>query len=102
GAIRNNNFAFLANMSSGDEQTITTSSKLNGDAIATSRPLFVGRNTVRAPAVYQYDLRYTRTLGTFFERVQPKLLIEGNNIFTRPNATTITPPQRLPKTKTTC
>jgi hypothetical protein len=89
GAIRNNNFAFLANMSSGDEQTITTSSKLNGDAIATSRPLFVGRNTVRAPAVYQYDLRYTRTLGTFFERVQPKLLIEGNNIFNHSNVTTI-------------
>src|SRR5664280_1053341 len=81
GVVQGNNIAFLANMSSGDEQTITTSSKINGDALATSRPLFIGRNTVRAPAVYQYDMRYTRTLGTYFERVQPKLLIEGNNIF---------------------
>jgi hypothetical protein len=89
GAVQGNNIAFLANMSSGDEQTITTSSKINGDALATSRPLFVGRNTVRAPAVYQFDMRYTRTLGTFFERVQPKLLIEGNNIFNRSNVTTI-------------
>jgi hypothetical protein len=89
GAVQGNNIALLANMSSGDEQTITTSSKINGDALATSRPLFVGRNTVRAPAVYQFDMRYTRTLGTFFERVQPKLLIEGNNIFNHSNVTTI-------------
>jgi hypothetical protein len=89
GAVQGNNIALLANMSSGDEQTITTSSKINGDALATSRPLFVGRNTVRAPAVYQFDMRYTRTLGTYFERVQPKLLIEGNNIFNHSNVTTI-------------
>lgn len=80
-AVANNNFAMLSAMMSGDEQTITVSPKLNGDALATSRPLFVGRNTVRTPAIYQYDLRYTRTIGTFFERVTPKILIEGNNIF---------------------
>jgi hypothetical protein len=34
-------------------------------------------------------MRYTRTLGTFFERVSPKLLIEGNNIFNRSNVTSI-------------
>jgi hypothetical protein len=89
GAVMNNNFAMLSAMMSGDEQTITVSPKLNGDALATSRPLFVGRNTVRTPAIYQYDLRYTRTIGTFFERVTPKLLIEGNNIFNHSNVTTI-------------
>ena len=89
GAVANNNFAMLSAMMSGDEQTITVSPKLNGDALATSRPLFVGRNTVRTPAIYQYDLRYTRTIGTFFERVTPKLLIEGNNIFNHSNVTTI-------------
>ena len=55
GLANGNNIAFLANMSSGDEQTITTSSKINGDALATSRPLFVGRNTVTTPPIYQYD-----------------------------------------------
>ncbi len=89
GAVANNNFAMLSAMMSGDEQTITVSPKLNGDALATSRPLFVGRNTVRTPAIYQYDLRYTRTIGTFFERVTPKILIEGNNIFNHSNVTTI-------------
>jgi hypothetical protein len=89
GAIRNNTFALLGNMSSGDEQTIFVSPKINGDGLATSRPLYVGRNTVRAPKVYQYDMRYTRTLATLFNRVQPKLLIEGNNIFNRSNVTSI-------------
>ena len=84
-----NNLGLLANMSSGDEQTITTSSKINGDALATSRPLFVGRNTVTTPPIYQYDARYTRSLGTYWERVTPKLIIEGNNIFNRSNVTTI-------------
>ena len=89
GVVSNNNFAILGNMSSGDEQTITVSPKLNGDALATSRPLFVGRNTVRGPSIYQYDMRYTRTLGTYFDRLSPKLLIEGNNLFNHSNVTTI-------------
>ncbi len=74
-------------MSTGDEQMITTSTKLNGDSLATSRPLFVGRNTVTTPPIYQYDARYTRSLGTYWERVTPKLFIEANNIFNRSNVT---------------
>ena len=89
GAFTGNNFALLTNLSSGDQQNITVSSKLNGDAIATSRPLFVGRNTARTPPIYQADLRYTRTLFTVLERVTPKLLIEGNNILNRSNVTSI-------------
>ncbi len=100
-AIRNNEFALLGNMSSGDEQTITVSPKLNGDALATSRPLFVGRNTVRAPSIYQYDLRYTRTFGTYFERVQPRLIIEGNNIANHSNVTTINTNATVATTATT-
>ncbi len=88
-AVKDNTFALLGNMSSGDEQSITVSPKLNGDAIATSRPLYVGRDTVRTPAIYQYDLRYTRTLATLFHKVQPKLLIEANNILNRSNVTSI-------------
>jgi hypothetical protein len=90
GAIKNNTFAILGNMSTGDEQSITAStSPLNGDALATSRPLYVGRNTVRTPAIYQYDMRYTRTLATLFHKVQPKLLVEANNLLNRSNVTSI-------------
>ncbi len=88
-AIMHNTFALLGNMSSGDQQTITVSPKLNGDALATSRPLYVGRDSVRAPSIYQYDFRYTRAFPTLFERIQPKLLIEGNNILNRSNVTSI-------------
>lgn len=84
-----NNLAVLANLSTGDQQSITVSQALNGDTTATSRPLFIGRNTLRTPNIYQYDLRYTRSFGTYFERVQPQLLIEANNLLNRSNVTSI-------------
>jgi hypothetical protein len=91
----NNQLAFLANVSSGDEQNITANSVLNGDTLAGSgsgaatRPIFVGRNTARTPNVYQFDLRYTRTFFKLWERLQPKFFIEANNIFNHPNITTV-------------
>jgi hypothetical protein len=84
-----NNLAVLGNFSSGDVQNETVSAALNGDSTATSRPLFVGRNSLRAPNIYQLDARYTRGFGTYFERVRPQLLIEGNNLFNRSNVTSI-------------
>jgi len=89
GFANGNNLAFLGNLSSGDQQNETVSSALNGDSTATSRPLFIGRNSVRGPSIYQYDARYTRTFGTYFERVKPQLLIEANNLFNRSNITSI-------------
>jgi hypothetical protein len=85
----NNQFTLLANLSSGDEQNITANTVLNGDTLASSRPLYVGRNTVTTPAVYQFDIRYTRTFFKLWERFQPKFFIEVNNLFNHPNVTTI-------------
>lgn len=85
----NNQFTLLANLSSGDEQNITANTVLNGDTLASSRPLYVGRNTVTTPDVYQFDIRYTRTFLKLWERFQPKFFIEVNNIFNHPNVTTI-------------
>jgi hypothetical protein len=84
-----NNLAVLGNFSSGDVQNETVSAALNGDSTATSRPLYVGRNSLRTPNIYQLDARYTRGFGTYFERVKPQLLIEGNNLFNRSNVTSI-------------
>ncbi|MCL2659578.1 MAG: TonB-dependent receptor [Acidobacteriaceae bacterium] len=84
-----NNLAVLGNFVSGDTQNMTVSIPLNGDTTATSRPLFVGRNSLRTPPIYQLDARFTRTLGTYWERVKPQLLIEANNIFNRSNVTSI-------------
>jgi len=90
GFANGNNLAVLGNFSSGDTQNETVSAALNGDATATSRPLFVGRNSLRTPSIYQVDARYTRDLGTYWERVKPQLLIESNNVFNRSNVTSIT------------
>ncbi len=89
GLFTNNNFAFLLNTSSGDQQNETTSTVLNGDALATQRPLFVRRNSLRTPSIYQADLRYTRTFATFRERVKPQIFAEANNLFNRSNFTSI-------------
>lgn len=89
GLVRNNNFAFLLNASSGDPQNITTSAVLNNDPLATQRPLFTRRNTLVTPAIYQADLRYTRTLLTLWERVHPSIFIEANNLLNRSNVTSI-------------
>jgi hypothetical protein len=91
----NNQLALLFVASSGDQQNITANQVLNGDALTGSglgnatRPLFVGRNTVRAPSVYQLDLRYTRTLVKLRDRFQPRFFAEANNVLNHPNITMI-------------
>lgn len=87
--LSNNNFAFLLNSSSGDQQNETTSTVLNGDALATQRPLFVRRNSLRTPSIYQADLRYTRTFANLRERFKPQIFAEANNLFNRSNFTSI-------------
>ena len=51
------------------------------------RPLFIGRDTVRGPNIYQFDLRYTRTFFTLWEHLKPKFIAEVNNLFNRDNIT---------------
>src|SRR5581483_9120963 len=83
-----NELTLLANLSSGDAQTITTSTDLISDpASPPQRPLYVGRDTVRTPNIYQVDMRYTRTLFTIRERFRTKLLAEANNVFNTRNVT---------------
>jgi len=83
-----NLLTLLANLSSGDPESITTSTLLNGDPIgAPQRPDFIGRDTARTPNVYQIDARYTRTLFTLWERLNTKFLAEGLNIFNTRNIT---------------
>src|SRR3954454_1713783 len=91
GIANNNELAVIANISSGDAQNIVANQVLNGDGITGSvtRPLFVGRYTARAPNVYQFDARYTRTLFTLWDRVKPKFIAEANNIFNHPNITSV-------------
>jgi hypothetical protein len=87
-----NQLTFLGNLSSGDQQNMTSSvTPLNGDAANTSnqRPLFIGRDTIRTSNVYQFDARYTRTLLRIKERIAPKIIAEANNIFNHKNITSL-------------
>ena len=82
-----NQLTFLGNISSGDEVNFTSSKNLNNDTLATSRPLYIARNLGRGANVYQIDSRYTRTLFTWHEHLQPKFFAEVNNIFNHKNIT---------------
>jgi hypothetical protein len=95
-----NMIALLANVSSGDQQNIVTNVSLNGDSSVASvtRPLFVGRNSLRSPNVYQFDGRYTRTFPKLFERISPSFLLEANNIFNHTNVTNLSPTQSVVRT----
>lgn len=85
-----NELTVLANLSSGDQQTITTSTNLiNDPASPPQRPLYIGRDTVRTPSIYQVDMRYTRTLFTIRERFRTKILAEANNVFNTRNVTSL-------------
>jgi hypothetical protein len=91
----NNQITLFFVAQSGDEQNLTANQLLNNDALAGSgsgnatRPLFVGRNTIRTPNVYQLDLRYTRTFFKLWDRFQPRFFAEANNALNHPNITTI-------------
>ncbi len=91
GFCNDNNLALLVNATSGDAQNETTGANLNNDttSVGQQRPLFVGRNTLRAPVIVQADFRYTRTFATIAERVKPQIFVEANNLLNRSNVTTI-------------
>jgi len=90
--VNGNQIALLGNISSGDEQNEVANRVLNGDSLAgtgVTRPLYVGRNTIRTPNVYQIDARYSRSFFKLFDRFTPQFFLEANNIFNHPNITSI-------------
>jgi len=90
--VNDNEFAVLTNIASGDEQNIVAPLNLNGDptvAATVTRPVSIGRNTVRGPKVVQFDLRYTRTLFTLNERLRAQFITEATNLFNHPNVTSL-------------
>jgi len=89
--INGNQLTMLANLAVGDTQNETGNLNLNNDPVgaAVQRPLYVGRDTLRTGNIYQVDMRYTRQLFKWKERLQGKFLAEANNAFNTRNVTTI-------------
>jgi Carboxypeptidase regulatory-like domain/TonB dependent receptor len=86
-----NQLTMLVNLSNGDQLNETTSTILNGDSAASAvqRPLFLGRDTLRGPNIHQIDMRYTRTIYSWRERLNIKVIAEANNVFNIKNVTAL-------------
>ncbi|HEY3441479.1 MAG TPA: carboxypeptidase regulatory-like domain-containing protein [Paludibaculum sp.] len=85
----NNRFAAAVVLQHGEAFNLGSNRALNGDAStgnAYQRPLFVGRNTVRAPNLYEFNLRYSRTF-VVKERWRPEFFMESTNLFNHTNVT---------------
>jgi hypothetical protein len=77
-----NQLSLTMQAASGDLFNIGSNRQLNLDAsepAAFQRPLFIGRNTLRAPAVFELNARYSR-LFRFAERYTLELLAETTNL----------------------
>ena len=70
---------------SGYPINIITGTDLNNDGVLNDRPLFVGQNSVRGPAMLQIDARLARSF-TLKERYRIEGLIEAENLLNSTNA----------------
>lgn len=86
-----NQLTILANLAVGDQQNETANLNLNNDPVgsAVQRPAFIGRDTLRTGNIYQVDMRYTRVIYHYNEKLAVKLLAEANNVFNTRNVTTL-------------
>ena len=77
--------AFFAQ--SGDVFNLGSNRVLNGDpsaAQAFQRPLYVGRNTLRGPAIYEWNARFGRSFG-IRERARVEAFAETTNVLNHDN-----------------
>jgi hypothetical protein len=83
----NNRLSFLLNAQSGEDFNMGSNRNLNGDNSAGTgfqRPLFIGRNTLRAPATYELNVRYSR-IFPIGERWKPEFFFESTNLLNHTN-----------------
>ncbi len=87
--LSHNQLSLSLQAASGDLFNIGSNRILNGDTsegTAFQRPLFVGRNTVRAPSVFELNARYTR-LFPIRERMNVEFIAESTNVTNTLNVT---------------
>ncbi len=87
--VNHNKFSFAVNAQTGENFNMGSNRVLNGDAstaAAYQRPLYVGRNTIVAPATFEVNMRYTRAIP-IRERFAGEFFLESTNLFNRTNVT---------------
>src|SRR5207245_1413840 len=87
-------FSTIATVQSGRPYTATVGGDPNGDGnTRTDRPPSVGRNTIDGPSFAAVDIRFTRDIRLYRERLGLKLMFEGFNLTNRANFSSITASQ---------
>jgi hypothetical protein len=87
--VNNNRLAILAVMQSGEVFNMGSNRLLNGDPStpnAFQRPLYIGRNTLRAPRTVEFNARYSRIFPVT-EHKNFEFIAESTNLFNRTNVT---------------
>jgi outer membrane receptor protein involved in Fe transport len=80
----------IATALSGRPYTVTVGGDPNGDGNTRSdRPTGLGRNTLNGPAFADLDIRFTRDIRFYRERVGLKLIFEAFNLTNRANYSSI-------------
>lgn len=85
--VNGNRIAVIVTIQSGDVFNMGSNRVLNGDPSTSSafqRPLFIGRNTLRAPRTSEFNVRYAR-LVPLGERMKLEFIAESTNVFNRTN-----------------
>ncbi len=84
--INHNQFSFIFNGGSGDVFSTLANRNLTNDPKSTpvTRPLFLGRNTIRSQGIAQLDIRYSRFVP-INERFRIEVLGEFTNLFNHTN-----------------
>jgi hypothetical protein len=87
--LSNNRIAVAFNGQTGENFNLGSNRILNGDTSAGTayqRPLYVGRNTILAPATYEMNVRYSRVFP-IRERWKPEFFFESTNLLNHTNVT---------------
>jgi hypothetical protein len=87
--LNHNELSTIITAQSGDIFNMGSNLVLNGDASTSStfqRPLYVARNTIRGPAIYEFNMRYTRAFPVR-EGKRVEFFGEFTNLFNHSNFT---------------
>ena len=86
--LSHNRISLVLNIQSGENFNMGSNRNLNGDQTGNGfqRPLFIGRNTIMAPATYELNMRYAR-IFPIGERWKPEFFFESTNLLNHTNVT---------------
>ena len=92
--FRGYQFSVISNVQSGKTITATVGGDPNNDTnTSTDRSPYVGRNTITGPNYLTADIRFTRDIALYKERVALRLIFEAFNVTNRANYNAITSSQ---------